>query len=199
MSAEPQPSEAGKSASATAAREPPTVGQVVARASTALADRHFATGDRAALRRVDPDAPMPAYAASCRLLVRCGQSLEGADLDRWVFVLHTLALATSIERPAHDREIGFGRALAEAGVSEHRFVRLLTAHGRALRDQIPRAARLLRAKGQQADFRAVWRLLAPDAVADGDGERIRADIARDYYIARARNDAKADHEGETGE
>jgi CRISPR system Cascade subunit CasB len=189
MSLEPrEAAEAGKS-------PPLTIGQVIARASSALADQHFSTSDRAALRRVNPEVPAPAYAAACRLLVRCGEPLESADLDRWVFILHALALATSIERPAHDREIGFGRALAEAGVSELRFERLLTARGLALRDQIPRTARLLRANGQKGDFRAVWDLLASDDTSDGNcGGQIRARLARDYYVARAHEDAKTDHE-----
>jgi CRISPR type I-E-associated protein CasB/Cse2 len=106
-----------------------------------------------------------------------------------------LALAGRIDRTAHDPTVGLGRALAIADVSEHRFERLLTAHGAAMRDQIPRVARLLRAKGQPADFRALWWLLKAEDEGDNmQNERIRAQLARDYYVARAR----AEYRGNEG-
>jgi CRISPR type I-E-associated protein CasB/Cse2 len=106
-----------------------------------------------------------------------------------------LALAGRIGRTAHDPTVGLGRALANADMSEHRFERLLTAHGPAIRDQIPRMARLLGAKAQQADFRSLWWLLkAEDEADEVQGERIRAQLARDYYVALAR----AEHRGNEG-
>jgi len=73
----------------------------------------------------------------------------------------------------------FGQALAEAGFSEHRFERLLSANGETLRNLALRAARQLAAKGIETDWRQFAELLFsrnPET-----REVINRRIARDYY------------------
>jgi len=146
------------------------------------------TGDVALLRRMDPRHPSSTIV-----------KLEGAVLDaelpgqvdaredretRWAAVVVGLAYLGDLHRP----ERRLGEALADAHFSERRFSRLLRADSEQLADEVPMIARYLAAKGVPADFSAAaWLILSAGQTNE---ERVRRNIARDYYgaIARQTND-----------
>lgn len=144
----------------------------------------LSTGDVALLRRMDPRHPSSAFF-----------KLEGTVLDaelpgevqaredretRWAAVVVGLAHLGDLHRPAGR----LGEALAEADFSELRFSRLLRADAEQLADEIPMIARYLAAKGVPADFSAAaWLILS---AGQSNEERVRRNIARDYYGAMAR-------------
>ena len=142
------------------------------------------TGDVAMLRRMDPRHPSSAFF-----------KLEGTVLDaelpgevharedretRWAAVVVGLAHLGELHRPARR----LGEAPAQADFSELRFSRLLRADAEQLADEVPMIARYLAAKGVPADFSAAaWLILS---VGQTNEERVRRNIARDYYGALAR-------------
>ena len=142
------------------------------------------TGDVASLRRMDPRHPSSAFF-----------KLEGTVLDaelpgevqaredretRWAAVVVGLAHLGDLHRAARR----LGEALAEAHFSERRFSRLLRADVEQLADDVQMVARFLAAKGVQADFAgAAWLILS---ASQPNEERVRRNLARDYYGALAR-------------
>ena len=142
------------------------------------------TGDVALLRRMDPRHPSSAFF-----------KLEGTVLDaelpgevnaredretRWAAVVVGLAHLGDLHRPARR----LGEALAEAHFSELRFSRLLRADAEQLTDDVPMVARYLAAKGVPADFAGAASLIL--SAGQTNEERVRRNIARDYYGALAR-------------
>jgi len=78
-------------------------------------------------------------------------------------------------------------ALATAGFSELRFVRLLQADGEQLLDELPSLARFLAAKEIPADWGAAARLILSAGRSDEESARRR--LAREYYGVLVRQDA----------
>jgi len=146
----------------------------------------LSTGDRAALRRLVLTGSGAAYGVVIGLMHRAG--LPAADWNndaafgRWCLLAHFAAVlsGTAAEAP-HQPGISLGRTLHTAGYSENRLMRLTTAKGPALPDQINRVARILAAGGHRpVDLRTVLDL----SFGTGDrAERARLKIARDYYAA----------------
>ncbi len=159
-----------------------------------IAGRNFSPGDRAALRRMDPDNPDAA--PFWRLLANKGQ-LGSPDLEkRWALILQGIALMTPTVsretggRSAHDGNMPVGRALylgadtqrGNAFYSEQRFNRLLTARGDMLQTLLTRMFRML----ASADVSFNWREMAQFILNQDDEERAEASrhrMARDYYRA----------------
>lgn len=140
----------------------------------------FSTGELAELRRIDPEQPYTP--ALWRTLVGYeidqgwgdGEWREALE-ERWAALLMGMAHTVGL----HDYSTPLGAALAEAGWSETRFVRLMDSRGTRLIEEIRRVAQYLSSKSQPAD----WAQVA-DLVLDQDAdwaERQRRDIARDYY------------------
>jgi len=138
-------------------------------------------GDVAELRRLSPHDP--AAPAVWKLLIGCvpeswraGPEREERE-RRWAALFMGMAHAAGLHNPS----VPLGRALAEAGWSELRFVRLMRDTGDGLVDRVRRMAQYLSSKAQQADWTGV-----ADLLLDQDGEwaeRHRRAIARDYYRA----------------
>ena len=147
---------------------------------------YLATGDRAALRRLSLGRSEVAIGVVTGLLVRAGAS--HAELGhtgafaRWVLLAHVAAVLSGTgSRPPHSPTASLGRALQGIGFSEHRLMRLTSARGLALTDQIGRMARMLAAAGQApVDLRTVHRL-SFDTGSVAEAARLR--IARDFYSA----------------
>ena len=146
-----------------------------------------------ALRRLDPAAPGSGVGAVCRLLLRADVAVEGFDADdlhRLALTLHVLALLSG---SGADRTIP-GRprpGFADAGLSEARFRRLLTARGPAFRDQVVRVARFLAGRAQRLDCRQFIRLILVEGADEEAAEETRIRLARDYYAALYRKDQAA--------
>jgi len=145
-------------------------------------EKELSPGDLAELRRLDPlDPACPAFwkVATLYLDGTPWMPFEGPYRDvseqRWAAILGSMAYTTGLHRPGRR----LGAALADAGFSELRFVRLLRASGRALLDAVALTARFLSAKGESFDCYDVTSLVLSDKRDHGESERRR--IARDYY------------------
>jgi CRISPR system Cascade subunit CasB len=164
---------AENSSSATA-----TLHSVIGKVDHAL--RHqLPTGDVAELRRVSPEEPYTP-ALWKLLLSHVPESwTAGPDRDekerRWATLFMTMATAAGL----HDPSVPLGTALARAGWSELRFVRLMQDRGQGLAVRLRRLAQYLNSKSQPADWTDVASLLREQ---DGEwAERHRRRISRDYY------------------
>lgn len=139
-----------------------------------IASGSFPTGERAALRRMGSEHPLPLTFyrfALCHL----PEGWEGRLKD-WV----TLVAGVAIMSPkAHRPDRGFGRALAEAGYSEARLERLLAADGDTRRTLLLRAARFLAAKSSAFNWVDAAQLLFTSD--EERRERLHQRIARDFY------------------
>lgn len=141
------------------------------------------TGDRAALRRLYLTRSPAAEGVVIGLLHRAevpeAEWREPA-FARWQLLAHVAAVLSGTSGAApHAPTASFGRALHAAGYSEHRLMRLTSARGAALEDQIVRAARYLAQDRQvPVDLWEVRNLLSVERA-----EAARLKIARDYYAA----------------
>ena len=146
---------------------------------------HLSTGHRAALRRLFLTQSEQAVGVVTGLLL-ASEVPEPAWRDplgfaRWQLLAHAAAVLSGTEAVApHRRGVSLGRALHQADYSDNRLMRLTSARGPALVDQIVRAVRVLAAKGiVPVDLRTLHALSADAERADA--ARLR--IARDYYAA----------------
>jgi len=141
-----------------------------------LKAERFPTGERAALKRMALDGPAPL--AFHRFMLRHVDPAWQAE--SWTSEWRALICALAIQRHGgFDPARALGQALAEAGFSEYRLERLLSATGETLRSLALRAARQLAARAIAADWRQLAELLFsrnPEI-----RESVNRRIARDYY------------------
>ncbi len=114
----------------------------------------------------------------------------------WAALIQAIAVLTPKGRdpqkkPAHDYSLSMGRALCEAGLSELRLARLLSAAPELRREVVVRTCRRL-AAGESSRFNLVT--LGEFVLFGGDHTDRR--IARDYYRTRAAAE-RASQDGET--
>lgn len=162
----------------------PTVGRL---AGLMEGDSALSTGDMAELRRVQPEEPYtPALwklMEDLDLQGRPGWLDQEQRETRWAALMMGMAMNAGL----HDYDVPLGEALAEAGWSELRFVRLLRATDTRLIEEVRRMAQYLGSKDQPADWTDVGRLLFSQ---DGDiADTIRRNIARPYYRRLYREEA----------
>lgn len=143
-------------------------------------DAHvLSSGELAELRRISADDP---YAPVLwRLLLDLGLDASPAWINqdlwerRWATIMMGMAIASDL----HDYSTPLGRALAESGWSQIRFVRLLRADGETLEKAVRQVATYLSSKSQKANWTDVAKLLFHQT---GDTAKdIRLKIARTYY------------------
>jgi CRISPR system Cascade subunit CasB len=157
-------------------REGDELGRKIAQAAHLLNPDRLGTGPLAELRRLDPAQPYTP--ALWRVLTSLDLSARSeADERAWAVLLCAMALHLG----AHRGDARLGLALADAGWSELRFVRLMRAQDEALERLILQMARFLASKHQPVNWTDVGGLLM---LQDTDtSERHRRRIARDYYRA----------------
>lgn len=135
-------------------------------------------GDLAALRRGPRGNPSTFWRVFTRLVepvLSPDAPASEAEATRWPAILQIAAVLEGL----HARERRLGVALAEAGLSELRFERLMRADGERLADEALKAARLLASKGVSADIASFANLIRHDG--DERGEEIRRRLSRDYF------------------
>lgn len=142
------------------------------------------TGDVAVLRRMDPrhlDAPFFKLAGLVLDEQLPGEvrAREAAE-TRWAAIIVGLAHLGELHRPA----ARLGTELADAGLSELRFSRLLRADANRLVDELPALARFLRAKSVAVNWGIAAKLIL--SAGQSSEERERRNLARDYFAALAR-------------
>jgi CRISPR system Cascade subunit CasB len=144
-------------------------------------DGFLSSGERATLRRVDPACPVTP--ALWRVLGQTYQlapdGLPEAQKRRWERRWGLLILGMAHVPGLHRYEVPLGEALAHAGWSEVRFVRLMEAGADTLPVLVRRMAQYLASKEQPANWDDVRQLLF--SVDRGHGEDVRLRIARTYY------------------
>ena len=154
------------------------------RNAAAMARADFGTGPLASLRRHSPSDVVnePAFH---RLIAGLEDKMLAGDGTplRWATVIQAIAIGTKPgEGVSQERA---GKALAEAGYSESRFARLLAAHGQTFRDQIVLLARYMNGKQARFSWGDLGELILVEGVnaawADERAEKLRFQIARDYY------------------
>lgn len=155
-----------------------------------IREQEFSSGHRAELRRMDPDSPDAA--AFWKLYTRRRLSrIGGTDSEKkWAALLQGITLMSE-----HDRGnlIRLGRALFTGGdqerstpfYSENRFRQLLAARGSILRTLLRRAFRMLARTEQAIYWPQVAELILNDGYNEDEAERVRNEIAADYYTAEA--------------
>jgi CRISPR system Cascade subunit CasB len=168
------------------ADERPSLNASVGSAAALIGAEHFGNGDRAALRRISPEASFTP--ALWKVLHQIGQHdapdwISQKEWERrWATLLMGLAFCVEPGRTLHEYDVPLGRALFAAGWSELRFVRLLRSTGEGLDVELRRVAQYLDSKAQPANWADVARLLFYQSGDTADD--IRLSIARDYYGAR---------------
>jgi CRISPR system Cascade subunit CasB len=144
-------------------------------------DGFLSSGERATLRRVDPACPVTP--ALWRVLGQTHQlAPDGLSEDqkrRWERRWGLLILGMAHVPGLHRYEVALGAALAQAGWSEMRFVRLMEAGADALPVLVRRMAQYLASKEQPANWDDVRQLLF--SVDRDYSEDVRLRIARSYY------------------
>ena len=146
-------------------------------------DERLGPGDLAQLRRLRPEvAPgAPAFwrLATGPLEPEGYQLAWGHDPDereaRWAVILAAMARLQGF----HDPKVPLGRALAEAGVSEGRLLRLLRARGVALFDTLRVTVHQIANGAQRVDCAELAELVLTSGRDDEDS--IRRRVARHYY------------------
>lgn len=120
--------------------------------------------------------------------------MSPTSIRRWALVTHVSAiLAGTGGARVQARGADAGRAIHAAGYAETRMMRLLTARGPALADQMTRLARFLASKGAiPLDLRPLAELALHEGVPGREtrAEDARMTLARGYYGAAA----KASHD-----
>ncbi len=139
----------------------------------------MSAGDRASLRKMRPDdLHQPAFWKLSTgilqpVLPPDSTPLRDAQERRWAVVVAAAAAAN------HSPAMRFGAALARAGLSELRLVRLLRARGEQIPDAVRTVAHQLVTAALPFDFAELAWLVLSEGRDDED--RARQQIARDYY------------------
>ena len=139
-------------------------------------------GDVAKLRRLEPSTPltssfwwiMSGYVEPAGVLPESETYLEKHE-NMWATVLSGMA----IMQGNHASGRRLGQALAQAGYSELRFVRLMRADSDQLQDLVRTTARYLGSKAEKVDWYDFYDLIFSEGT--DWAERVRRRIARDYY------------------
>lgn len=144
-------------------------------------EKNLSPGDVAELRRLthrDPGGPafwkLWASIIEPNEVFAKGTSSESRQ-SRWAAILGAMAQLGGL----HDPRIRLGTALAEAGFSELRLVRLLRAHESVLLDLLRPTAAFLSSKGVSCNQAQLAELVLSDGQPQDDAVRRR--IARDFY------------------
>lgn len=157
---------------------PDTIGRL----ASLLGSPHFPAGDRASLRRWSPGQPVPL--AFYRLWLRHFEDdpPHESRIGTWMGIVWGIA---TLGPDSHSASRPLGQALADAGFSEERLERLLSAPDEIRIDMFISAVRYLAAKDAQFDWtEAATFLLTTDA---GKRELINRRIAQQYYRHLPRN------------
>ncbi|WP_103026593.1 type I-E CRISPR-associated protein Cse2/CasB [Salinibacter altiplanensis] len=142
-------------------------------------EKGLSNADQAALRRIDPDTPVTPTLWKVLFDLDQDESPDWIGQTKWERRWATLLMGMAHCAGLHDYDVPFGQALAEAGWSETRFVRLMEADEDVLPVLIRRMAQYLASKQQAANWDDVRQLLF---VQSGDAaEDVRLRIARPYY------------------
>jgi CRISPR system Cascade subunit CasB len=147
--------------------------------SLAAAIRHgrLGPGDLAQLRRLSAETPdQPAFWRVLSEWIAPDDSLPEEMERRWAVALAGLARLASI---GHHPECSFGAALARAGYSEMRLMRLLRARPPQMGELMRQACSYLAAHAQPVNWVSIVAFVL--TIDKDKAETVRRSVARDYY------------------
>lgn len=150
-----------------------TLEQKTGRIAGILSSDRFPTGERAALRRMAPGYPPPL--SFYRFAFSHLPAGWERNADDWTALVAGLALMSP---NAFNTSIGLGRALAEAGYSELRLERLLSAENVVRRTLFLRAVRFLSVHAKPFNWGEGARFLLTGSDRQAT---VNYRIARDFY------------------
>jgi len=143
-------------------------------------DNHrLSNGERAELRRANPKRPVTPTLWKVLIDLEQHESPPYVSARTWERRWAALLVGMSYCAGLHEYNISLGQALATAGWSQGRFVRLMEADEEALPYLIRRMSQYLASKAQPANWDDVRKLLF--SVTSSYSEDVRLDISRDYY------------------
>lgn len=163
-----------------------TRGQAVGKIAGLLQSAGLSAGDRAALRRLDPEAPFSPVL--WKVLVYLEDEGAPVQIDNekdersWAALIMCMACCIEPNRYLHDYRIPLGRALVEAAWPPGRFEQLMRARGTQLIVLLRRMAQFLASRNQPANWSDVADLIFEQEGDQANAVRLR--IARSYYTHR---------------
>lgn len=152
------------------------------------------SGDRASLRRLylthsSTSRSREADGVVIGLLHGAGLTVprRSEDFEVWRLIMHVAAvLSGTAKQHPHSNNGRLGLTLFDAGISENRLLRLLSARGPLLHDQIRLIARSIeQAKEVPTDLWPIFHLVGRD---NAQADAARLCIARDFYAALGRSE-----------
>ena len=159
----------------------------------------FTRGDLANLRRMDIDDPDPIVIRVMTSQDALAAWVTNDEIYRkWALILQGLALMTPKSSgdgdvSAHDGGTPVGQALYQAGYSESRFNRLLTAREEMLHTLLSRMFRMVAAADQRFSWREMARFIRSSDYNEERAEKYRRRISSYYYRAQ-RQSAPSENE-----
>ena len=174
---------------------PLNFGNVVTNLAETVEAREFGTGNRARLRRMDPNNPDTAV--FWQLMARDGMP-RNPDIRKWGLILHGIALMAHEAGLAHRRQLFVGKTLYEGDgkamplYSERRLATLLSARGPALYQLLARMFRMLANKKCAFNWREMAWFILNEGENEERAEQARIEIARAYYQAERRSTQASD-------
>lgn len=144
-----------------------------------------------AMRRTAPELYSLRLAELLPVLIQAGlpvEKLGDERVKRWALLAHAVAvLAGTGGDRVHASGRPTGAVIFAADYLEARLAKLLSARGDALRDQVARLARFLRAAGAvPLDLRPLADLVLAEGRDERRAEAARLRIARSYFAAMDR-------------
>lgn len=142
-------------------------------------NQNLSNGERAELRRAKPQQPVTPTLWKVLIDLEQHESPPYVSARTWERQWAALLVGMSYCAGLHEYDIPFGQALATAGWSQGRFVRLMEADEDALPFLVRRVSQYLASKAQPANWDDVRKLIF--SVSSSYGEDVRLDISRSYY------------------
>lgn len=139
----------------------------------------LSNGELAQLRRITPDQPYTPALWRILLLTESNKTQAGLTQDIWERRWATLLMAMANNIGLHSYDVALGEALANAGWSELRFVKLMKSKDEMLEMQMRQVARYLAGKNQVANWADAAKLLFYQNGVTAD--KVRLDISRNFY------------------
>ena len=178
---------------------PANFGNAITNLAETIEAREFGPGNRAKLRRMDPDNPNTSV--FWQLMSWDGMP-RNPDISKWGLILHGMATMAHGAGLAHVPHVFVGQALHQGSgkrtpfYSESRLATLLAARGPALFSLLARLFRMLANEGCAFNWREMaWFILN---LEDNEvrAEESRMGFARAYYQAERRSSRSTESTGE---
>jgi CRISPR system Cascade subunit CasB len=149
-------------------------------------------GDLAQLRRLSAETPaQPAFWRVLSEWIAPDDGLPEEMENRWAVVLAVLARLAPI---GHHPERSFGEALARAGYSEMRLMRLLRAKPPLLDELVRQACSYLAARAEPVNWVSIAAFVL--TTDEEKAESVRRRVAREYYFTLRREEKNKGRNGQ---